>query len=478
MANYFVINNKFRPYSFDELIKPYQMYGEAYKEQEAALDAAAAKEFSPDYLDQNLDSKAYNMYNNATTGLKNISDELAASGLSTGLKSRLKSTAKDYSRTMTALNDAQDRLNAERERRAKLGDDYVYQQDDLRIGDFLNGATPNQKSASLSGITKDIATDFATRAKSITRDTWNKVLDQNGKVVGGYYDVTTEAGLTAAQLDSILTDDDTWSRMMRNPGISREEKDNLQRFRDSIISKKNAIGYDNYSKEGQSSIDDAILRGASAGLGSVTHKYEADRGYNPLGWAQYYDSKADQLLKLQLQYPQYQFDSDGRPKRDKDGNIVLTKGWTQNSTGKWIGPNGETTGTPSSGSSTDYTITTPEVTVHTKKGTTTYSDWNKVREADIFKNGDLQTVAIKDITDPDIQRAILNRINVSNVNVEDKDLSPLIMENLPQLNQLTVQIAGNKGDRNYEWVISDKKVQRLTETEAQNIYNNKKIGIE
>ena len=203
MANYFVINNKFRPYSFDELIKPYQMYGEAYKEQEALIDNASAKEFSPDYLDQNLDSTAYNMYNNAVTNLQTASDELATKGLSTGLKSRLKSIAKDYGRTMTALNDAQEKLSAERDRRAKLGDDYVYQQDDLRIGDFLNGATPNQKSASLSGITKDIATDFATRAKSITRDTWDRVLDQNGRVVGGYYDVTTESGLTAAQLDTI-----------------------------------------------------------------------------------------------------------------------------------------------------------------------------------------------------------------------------------------------------------------------------------
>ena len=50
MANYFVIDNTFRPYSFDELVKPYQMYGEAYKQQEALLDAARDKEFSADML--------------------------------------------------------------------------------------------------------------------------------------------------------------------------------------------------------------------------------------------------------------------------------------------------------------------------------------------------------------------------------------------------------------------------------------------
>ena len=35
MANYsLVVNSKFRPYSFDELVKPYMMYGQAYDEQQ------------------------------------------------------------------------------------------------------------------------------------------------------------------------------------------------------------------------------------------------------------------------------------------------------------------------------------------------------------------------------------------------------------------------------------------------------------
>ena len=41
MANYFVIDNTFRPYSFDELIKPYQMYGEAYKQDDSLREMQA-----------------------------------------------------------------------------------------------------------------------------------------------------------------------------------------------------------------------------------------------------------------------------------------------------------------------------------------------------------------------------------------------------------------------------------------------------
>ena len=59
-----------------------------------------------------------------------------------------------------SLDTAQAQLAAERDRRAKLGEDYVYQQDNLRIGDFLNVATPNQSNTSLSCITKEVAAEF------------------------------------------------------------------------------------------------------------------------------------------------------------------------------------------------------------------------------------------------------------------------------------------------------------------------------
>ena len=287
MANYFVINNKFKPYSFDELIKPYQMYADEYRRQEAALDAAREKEFSSTYLNPDLDKEAYTMYNQATGDLKSVSDELSSKGLSAGLRSRIRSTARDYKNTMDALNTAQARLYAEQERRAKLGPDYVFQQNNIRIGDFLNGNTPNQSGQSLKQITNDIATEFAARAQSITNDTWSKAMDNNGKVIGGYYDVTTETGLKQAQLDTILSDDATWNAIMRDQNISKAEKQQLQGFRNDILAKKKAIDFDSYDPNNQMAIEGAIRTGAFAGLGTTTHKYHQDPGYNPLGWANY-----------------------------------------------------------------------------------------------------------------------------------------------------------------------------------------------
>lgn len=285
---YMVVNSRYNPFTFDEMIKPYQMYETAYREQEAAIDAAREKEFSGSNLDQTLDKTAYDMYNSATTSLRGVADELATNGLSPELRGRIKSVARDYKTTMDTLNEAQNRLIAEQDRRAKMGPDYVYQQNNLRIGDFLNGATPNQKGESLEKITKDIGTEFTARAQRITQDTWNKAMGSNGRVVGGYYDVTTESGLSAAQLDTILSDADTWNSIMRDPSISDSQKALLQGFRNTIESKKRALDYNNYDDADKSRIDEAITVGAHYGLGKVTHEYKKDESYDPLGWANYH----------------------------------------------------------------------------------------------------------------------------------------------------------------------------------------------
>lgn len=333
---YVVVNSKYNPFTFDELIKPYTMYEDAYEKQEAVLDAAREKEFT-DYLDQQLDPEAYNMYNTASTGLKAVSDELATKGLSPELRGRIKSVARDYKSTMDTLNTAQTKLNAEMERRLKNGSDYVYQQNDLRIGDFLGGRTPNQKGESLTDITKDISTEFAHRAAQITEDTWSKAMDSNGKVVGGYYDLATTTGLSAAQLDTILSDSSTWESIMKDPRISDSQKNQLRSFRNVIETKKRAIDYDKYDGDSRNKIDEAIAVGAHAGLGTTKHDYQVDRGYNPLGWAQFNYQRGKWLAEFKAEYPQYQInEKTGTLVTDENGSPKLNEGWSYDGKGNLL----------------------------------------------------------------------------------------------------------------------------------------------
>ena len=490
MANYFVINSKFKPYSFDELIKPYQMYGQAYQEQEALIDAAKEKEFSPAYLNKEQDAEAYALYDEATRGLQAVSDELATKGLSSALRGKLRTAAKDYKSTMDALTVAQAQLMQERDRRAKAGDDYVYQQDSLRIGDFLGGATPNQKSAKLSNIADDIATEFAQRAKGISDDTWRKAMDSNGNVIGGYYDVTTETGLTAAQLDTILADDEKWNQIIATSALTNDEVEQLQRFRNVVNSKKNAVGYNDYSDYNRARIDDAIFKGASAGLMTTSHQYKQDPGFHDSAWNNYLlnrekheddktrQAELDKQAKLAAEEP-YTHSDETNP--SIDNRTGFKPGYSiKNGKLQYSDPNApeSSSSSSSSGSSATYTTTTGGIRVHTKDGTKSFTNIKEAREdKDVNKRlKDLKTIAIEDIDDPDIQRELLSRINISTLNINDIDLPALIAENLQRLNQITVQVGGTKGEKDYVWTIEDKDIHRLT-GETPSDEDDKDVGI-
>ncbi len=96
MANYFVINNKFKPYSFDELIKPYQMYGEEYRRQEAAIDSLLAEASSLEDLSPTLDKAEYNKYNEWKNSLKQVSDSLSSNGLSHQTRNAIRNLGNSY----------------------------------------------------------------------------------------------------------------------------------------------------------------------------------------------------------------------------------------------------------------------------------------------------------------------------------------------------------------------------------------------
>lgn len=478
---YLTINSTFTPYSFDELIKPFAMYDTAYREQEAYLDAARELDNSGGMFNQESTPIAYGMYSTANDSLKAISDELATNGLSSDLKSRLRNTVRDYRSTMKTLNSAQERYYAEQDRRAKLGSDYVFQQENLSVDDFLGGKSPNQRGESLTDITKDIATQFSARAQQITNDTWNKVLGSNGKVIGGYYDVTTESGLTAAQLDTILSDNDTWQNIMRDPSISDSQKQLLQGFRNTIDAKRNSIGYSDYDDYSRSKIDEAIIMGAHGALGTTTHKYQKDEDYNPLGWANYYLNERqynDSMLAGETPYKHTNEENPSPANRTGE----LKEGWSYNSSGKPVYNAGG-----SSSTGTSYTPSTKGISVHTSSGTRTYNSWDKANEA--LAEGDVSTeylfgliqsnkkapgfdtMSIQDIKDPELKRALLKRINVPVSNVREGDLDALMLANLDALNQISVMVRGNPGDKNYAWTMEDKTPTRLIQEDENLLYS-------
>ena len=108
MANYsLVIDSKFRPYSFDELVKPYMMYGQAYDEQQNQLsDLAVKSNVWKGLANQQTDPTAYQMYKTYADDLESKADMLAKEGLTPASRKGMLDLKSRYSSEITPLENA------------------------------------------------------------------------------------------------------------------------------------------------------------------------------------------------------------------------------------------------------------------------------------------------------------------------------------------------------------------------------------
>ena len=189
MANYFVIDNTFRPYSFDELMKPYQMYAQEYDKQEAAmakLESDAAVLASA--LSEKHDPIAYQTYQNYMNSVKAAAEDIAMHGLSPRARSAATALSADYNSNIVPIQAAYNRRKElqDEQRKAMLADDSrMFQRDFNTVSDassidrfiedpnYSYGATVSGKS-----ITERSATMASHLAKELTDYGPGKPLDK------------------------------------------------------------------------------------------------------------------------------------------------------------------------------------------------------------------------------------------------------------------------------------------------------------
>jgi hypothetical protein len=90
MARIIQNNAQFNPFSFDEMLKPVALYGEAYRSQEDALAELENKSAVWDgLLDKIKDAKTYKKVKKYIDGIKAASSDLSTNGLSVGTRKAL-----------------------------------------------------------------------------------------------------------------------------------------------------------------------------------------------------------------------------------------------------------------------------------------------------------------------------------------------------------------------------------------------------
>lgn len=193
---YVVVNSKYNPFTFDELIKPYTMYEDAYEKQQAAAEDLASKAATLENLSPELDSAELKTYNDWKNQLKSASDQLATSGLSPELRDRIRTLGLYYNTDLSPI-----------EERMKTRSDLIKEQRTQRlrnpntIFDIDYDATPISQITSKSTFRPYNTEDIT---KRVGEDIYNRLA--NGQAVPSTDEYLTKysAGLSdATKIDKI-----------------------------------------------------------------------------------------------------------------------------------------------------------------------------------------------------------------------------------------------------------------------------------
>lgn len=210
MANYnLVVNSTFKPFTFDEYIKPYQLYGEAYKAQEDALSELSAKaNVWEELANEETDPETYKMYKKYATDLQTQADNLSKYGLNPGSRSALMDLKGRYSKEITPIEQAYTRRRtlADEQREARSKDDTILfdkEANTISLDDLISNPELSYTNYSGKTLASQVGTAVKARAKEM-RDNprvWKNILGDS------YYESRMQTGYTNDEVQAAINGD-------------------------------------------------------------------------------------------------------------------------------------------------------------------------------------------------------------------------------------------------------------------------------
>lgn len=202
-TSYVTIGSKFRPFSYDELVRPLQeatVAHQALETEYADLDTKAS--VWENIANEQTDPKAYQMYKRYSEDLKSQADTLASQGLTQASRQNLLKMKGRYSQEITPIEQAYTRRRqlADEQRKALAENPtLMYQRDasTMSLDDFI--ANPEiDYGASYSGAllakqAGDMASNLAKSMRSDPRK-WKHILD------GQYWQTMEKSGYTPEEI--------------------------------------------------------------------------------------------------------------------------------------------------------------------------------------------------------------------------------------------------------------------------------------
>lgn len=279
-----VIDSKFRPFSYDELIKPLMQYKETYDKVEADYSNLAAQtEQWKDIANQTQSPEAYAMYSKYANDLNNIVDDFSK-GMTLQNRSQLLAMKRRYASDIQPIARASEAMKEANDLRVKAGPDAIFEVGEYNsLDQFLHGRAANNRYQSRDALTRRTAAMTEAAMASAMRD------PEFQKAMGNqYWMLTQHTGGSYEDLKAAIAN-------------------NVQaqnRFAEIKAQVMKDAGYDRYDTMGKQAIEDAINTGLYAGLDKPARSFQANQAYlNPLQAEQLSQAKTEFNWKKQAREP-------------------------------------------------------------------------------------------------------------------------------------------------------------------------------
>ena len=228
-GNYITIGSKFQPFTYEELVRPYQKYGEAYREQEAIYSDVMDKTgLVGGKINDQREAETYKKYMDYQTELQQNADALTK-GLTMGSRRNLMNLRKKYASEIlpiAQLIEKRDQI-AEEQRKGAIADNSIMYDKDYSVMSLDEMAkNPVNSYRAVSGM--ELAKQASHEAVSLARAIISN--PTYSRIVNGYLERGQMQGYTPEQVISAIANDENAPSELRNIINNVYERSGLSQF--------------------------------------------------------------------------------------------------------------------------------------------------------------------------------------------------------------------------------------------------------
>lgn len=258
MPNYgLVINSRFRPFSYAEMLAPVQQQTEAHQALEEAYGALGTQAGTIEsMLNRELDRDAYNQYQGYMKGLQEQADILAKEGLSPSVRNSLMNMRQRYGQEIIPIQKAAERREKLAEEQRKLGNSMIFDIDAANTGlnAFMENPSLNYRSIDRKDLYSRAVNDFGQLANDLASYGKGQAVDRFTNTF------ITDYGITRTQAAE-------FADAIRNGNIDNTNPV-LRAIYNNLYNSTGVNGWNNADAE--RAVQNTILEGVAAAIGKST----------------------------------------------------------------------------------------------------------------------------------------------------------------------------------------------------------------